>query len=164
MNKATIAALKRAGISIPEGAKATKARVRKAKPTLGPRLSDDSLIAGFSVPVRPVPWKAPTTTRSGHAFKDARLVAWQKEVSKHAKTAMCGQIPYTHPVRLDMTFYLKRRGGTPPDLSNLNKSAEDALQGQVFVNDTKVCDIVSKRVIGDIDGATIRVYSTGDDI
>lgn len=123
------------------------------------RLPEGSLIAGFFVEGRPVPWSAPTTTRTGHSFKNPRLVSWQKLVGDLAYLAMRPDPPYSHPVRLDLIFYLTVRGGSRPDTSNLGKALEDALQGKVIVNDKQVCDIRSRRVIGTGEGVMIQVFA-----
>jgi Holliday junction resolvase RusA-like endonuclease len=142
-------ALKRAGILL------------KGKPPLV--LNPGELLALIGIDGRPVPWKAPTTTRTGHSFKDKRLVAWQKRVADEAAEVMrvLGRDPYAGPVSLSMCFELKRKAGRAPDTSNLGKAAEDALQGVVIVNDTQVGFIESKRIIGDRDYCTIGVYAKG---
>ena len=123
------------------------------------RLEPGTLIAEVYVPMRPVPWKAPTTTRTGHAFKAPKLLAWQAMVAKCARDAMHGAAPYPHGVRLVITFYLNKRAGSLPDLSNLVKSTEDALQSVVFVNDRQVLGITSAREIVEANAVYISVYA-----
>lgn len=150
MTNSTLAALKRAGIAIPESRQATP-------------FHPDTLVVAFFVPVRPSPWRAPTTTRSGVSFKDKNLVRWQKDVATCCEMAMGGRAPYPHPVRLELEFNLKRRPGSVPDLSNLTKGTEDALQGLAIVNDRQVREIKATRTVGDADGVMIRVYSIGEE-
>lgn len=124
-----------------------------------PPLPPGTVICEFEVPMRPVPWKAPSTTRTGHSYKDPKLVAWQAEVSRCAEVAMRGRRPYPGPVLLTLEFYLTRRAGSLPDLSNLTKAFEDSLQGSAIVNDRCVREIHSERIVGDRDGAWVRVTS-----
>ena len=116
------------------------------------------LIAEFVVDARPCPWKSPTTTRTGHSFKDKSLVAWQKLVADHASIAMGSRYPHPGPITLRLHFELTRRPGSVPDLSNLTKALEDSLQGIVFVNDRWVNDIHATRKVGYHDRATIKAY------
>jgi Holliday junction resolvase RusA-like endonuclease len=117
------------------------------------------LICEFYVPQRPVPWKVPQTTRTGHAYKPVKLVSWQRSVATCCKMAMGRGKPYAGPVTLEFIFHLTKRAGGLPDTSNLTKAAEDALQGVAIVNDRAVWRITSSRVIGDGDGALVRVYA-----
>jgi Holliday junction resolvase RusA-like endonuclease len=115
------------------------------------------LIVELVVPSRPVPWKAPTTTRTGHSFKDKKLVEWQKLVAGQAAIAMGSRYPHPGPIDLTLRFELTRKPGSVPDLSNLTKALEDSLQGIVFVNDRWVSHIDATRRIGPHDRVTISV-------
>lgn len=127
----------------------------------GQRFAPGILVVSFTVPARPVPWKAAHTTRTGHAFKDKRLVAWQKTVQQYAAMAMAGMAPYSHAVEIRLEFHLAPiRGRTLPDLSNCVKSTEDALQGVVIENDRRVQRIVSQRFVSLVDEARIWVFAT----
>ena len=148
------------------GARVLTTRLPKANPATslqGQRLSAGILVARIVVDARPSPWRAPTTTRSGHAFKNQSLMRWQEQVREACRAEMRGMAPYSHPVRLEITFCLTRiKGRTLPDLSNLVKATEDATQKIVISNDRLVCEILSRRIVGDTDGATILVYASGD--
>lgn len=121
------------------------------------------LLVHFEVAMRPVPWKAPTVTRSGVSFKDASLKRWQKEVRDRGAKAMSGG-PYSCRVELVMDFHLTKRAGSAPDVSNLTKATEDSLQGPVIVNDRQVAKITSRRLDrAERDYAEIWVYSAGED-
>ncbi len=113
-------------------------------------------LASFTVPGRAVPWKAPTTTRTGHAYKDPKLVAWQDEVYLRAAMARKDK-PYQGAVRVWLHVYLKRKSGAAPDVTNLAKAIEDSLQGAVFTNDRQVEQISIVRVFEENERVVIMV-------
>jgi Holliday junction resolvase RusA-like endonuclease len=82
--------------------------------------------------VRPVPW---SVSRRGR--KSPKLSAFQRAIHAAAVVAMAGRPPYAGPVSLHATFRLISRGSMP-DLTNLEKGTEDALQAGVFINDSQV--------------------------
>jgi Holliday junction resolvase RusA-like endonuclease len=127
--------------------------------TLAPTPAAGDVVAEFEVPHRASPWKAPHVGRTGPPFKDKSLVAWQKTVADHASLSMRGRPPYPGPVLLEVHFHLTRRPGSAPDLSNLTKAFEDALQGVVIVNDRSVLKIVAQRSTGARDYVAARVIS-----
>lgn len=121
----------------------------------------------FTVKGRAVPWKASTVVlrkqadvlndfvdryafsqkltrprKKPPAFKDKKLEAWQETVAQFATIywRQAGyRAPHLGPVSLYMEFRLHRNGQTPPDLTNLVKATEDALQhGKVIGNDRQV--------------------------
>jgi hypothetical protein len=68
------------------------------------------------------------------------LKRWQKRVNAEAWIAWTGGLvrePYPGPVGLSFWFMIHRtpREQNSPDLCNLVKGTEDALQGSVIVND-----------------------------
>jgi Holliday junction resolvase RusA-like endonuclease len=145
--------------------KTTEAKLRAAgicpppRPT-SPVLPPGTLVVEFEVPARPIPWKVASTTRTGHSYKDKKLVAWQAEVARCAAMAMRGRAPYGGAVRVEMEFYLTPRPGVPGDASNFGKATEDALQGTVILNDRKVVDVRSRRYLQHLlDMARVTVYA-----
>jgi Holliday junction resolvase RusA-like endonuclease len=130
----------------------------KAVAPVAPQGSPGDLIVEFVVPYRAIPWKAATTTRTGHSFKDKNLVQWQKLVAGMAALAMGSRHPHPGPIDLKLRFELTRRPGSVPDLSNLTKALEDSLQGIVFVNDRWVSHIDATRHVGEHDRVTITVH------
>lgn len=91
----------------------------------------------FMVEAHPVPWKV-----SRRGTKPPHLVEWQKRVNDEARVAWGFNTPaHEGPVGLSMWFYLTDPGENEshlPDLTNLEKGVEDALQGVVIRNDRKV--------------------------
>lgn len=126
-------------------------------------LEHGSHLVSFEIEGRAVPWKAPHTTRTGHSFKDKSLVDWQERVHDEARLAMGDRPPYKFGVRLDLYFHLTP-GGNVPDVSNLNKAAEDSLQGidGVFLNDTQVIEIKGIRKFRNRNLVVIDVYAENE--
>lgn len=112
----------------------------------------------------PVPWSAPHVSRCGGSQPNERLVAWQAEIARVARIAFGPLVPWHQPLVMTATFFIKRgipnkksigrpaipvftwdemycihrMKGKGPDLTNLIKAAEDALEDIVFVNDAQV--------------------------
>lgn len=103
-----------------------------------------STIARFSVPGRPVPWSVPPKLRR----KSPRLKAWQARIALEARLAMAGRLPHDGPVRLFLVFCLTRPNERRlPDSTNLQKSAEDSMQGIAYLNDTQVAAVECVRLV-----------------
>lgn len=140
-------------------AASTRAKRRAKAPRSEDRIPPGAIVCRFAVDGTPRPWRAPTVTRNGHSFKDKHLLKWQSTVKRQARLAMGQRSPYGGPVRLVMAFTLRRRPGAYPDVANLIKGTEDALQGSVIVNDRQTRRIEASRTIGDNDGVVITVYA-----
>ncbi len=115
-----------------------------------------TMLACFTVPGRAVPWKAPSTTRTGHSYKDPKLVSWQNYVWVRALQAMMGK-PYKGPVYLHIKAFIKRQRGAAPDITNIVKAIEDALQNAVIVNDRQTVAIHARRAWDDNERVVITV-------
>jgi Holliday junction resolvase RusA-like endonuclease len=101
------------------------------------------LLCHFRVPGRAISWAVPDIGKDANgkrwALKDQRLCRWQQTVQGYARKAWgCGEKAYTGPVGLSLWFYLRENGATP-DITNLEKAFEDALQGVIIGNDRAVC-------------------------
>lgn len=114
-----------------------------------PRMMAGSTVCYTVAPGRPVPWKVPHVGKFGCKPTKGRhdMAAWQQVVAARARLAMAGRKPYSGPVRLSVTFNLVRRPGrqSNPDLTNLVKALEDAIQDVVIVNDQQVSEHVKMR-------------------
>lgn len=109
----------------------------------------------FTVPGRPVP--AVRMTRGGkHVSEDRAQSTWARDrarrIERHlqqkddigweaaqAVRALNARMPmFEGDVRVSMRFYIARTRGSLPDLNNLVKLAEDALNGIVWQDDIQV--------------------------
>jgi crossover junction endodeoxyribonuclease RusA len=72
-----------------------------------------------------------------------RLQRWKVDV-RQAATAriVAGAAAVTGPVRISMTYYYE---GDPPDVDNIIKPVQDALNGLVFVDDTQCQETKSRK-------------------
>ncbi len=134
-------------------------RAPKPKPAPVELLPPGTLIAKVELPARAVPWKAPQIFRNGGKRKDPSLRAWQTEVALRARLAMAGRSAYAGPVRLGIVVELRRKPGSPPDTTNLQKAIEDAGQKIIYVNDTQVISATTERILGERDYTTIEAFS-----
>lgn len=128
------------------------------------------------------------TTKDGRRFKsaakDKRLEAWQDYVRLHAKESMTGKQVWTGPTFMRLEFFKKApkgvrhnslwfngvkwdgvkakftKAGTPvPDLDNLFKGTQDALEGELFGNDVQTCILNASRRYGPKDGVRVTVWT-----
>jgi Holliday junction resolvase RusA-like endonuclease len=133
-----------------------------------------------------VPFFGTTTGKGGRrrhfAKKDAGLIAWQERVAEQARLAMGVKPVVLGPVLIDMTFFrvtppgkregdywsvvveptsegFVKRGPSQPDLVNLFKGTEDALQGVLLANDVQTCAMRAERRYGPQDGVAVAVYA-----
>jgi Holliday junction resolvase RusA-like endonuclease len=143
-------------------------RRRAREPEPPPELIEPAgvLICGGFIPGRAVPWKAPRIGKNGGTVQGRdylRYKAWQQEVNLRARLLMRRKRPYGGPVILGITFRLRpgvHHRGTP-DVTNLCKAFEDALQGAAFVNDTQVQRIDGLRILSveEPEGVQFEVWS-----
>ena len=141
---------------IPPGAKVLGGNLDALGPAFAPAPAAGVVVEFAVAGCRPIPWKAPTVTKRG-AYKSAKLQAWQSSVRRRALAAMGGRPPFAGTVSLTFAFHLAPRAGSPPDLSNLVKAAEDALQGAAIINDRQVRRHESSLTFATADGMTVRV-------
>lgn len=125
----------------------------------------------FEIQGQPVPWSAHRGygRRSFNPkFKEKQYYQWQ------IRSQFNRENPIGGPVRLHISFYLPIPKGTSfirrkqmlngksfhikrPDLDNLNKFLEDCLKTIVFEDDSQVCEIVSKKIYGEIPKTVVQV-------
>jgi Holliday junction resolvase RusA-like endonuclease len=146
------------------------------------------LVAQFEVFGRCVPWSMPEVgVRGGRprfCRKDPALIAWQARIVDAARTAMDAAPVELGPVMLDIEFYREtplgkqhgdwwdvrvehapskgkhtKRGQMSPDLTNLLKGTEDAIEEVVIGNDAQTCRIVAGRLYGPQDGVRVTAYA-----
>lgn len=132
----------------------------------------------------PVPWSVPQRGRWGGSLPNPRLTGWQKLVADSARSIFGPYEPWTCPISIETLFFLSwarpkktqigdpaapiirfdetysthRLKGKAPDVTNLVKGTEDALQGIVFVDDVQVVEHVRHRKMwSDVPGVIITV-------
>lgn len=105
---------------------------------------------------------------SGQTRNRQRLQAWKAEVRQAAAARISlGAQPVADVVRISMTYYYE---GDTPDVDNIIKPIQDALNGVVFVDDQQLAETKSrKRPLNgsyQIKGASpvlLQGFSTGDE-
>lgn len=101
-------------------------------------------------------------------FKEKQYYQWQ------IKSQFNREHPIAGPIRLSLSFYMPIPKATSyvrkkemlngllhhikrPDCSNLTKFVEDCLKTIVFEDDSQVCEIVSKKIFGEIPKTVIQI-------
>lgn len=87
-----------------------------------PTYAPGETIVRFRVETRPVPWSV-----AHRGQKPPKLADFQARVHDAAVKAMGRRPPHAGPVTFQALFRLTRRGAMP-DLTNVEKASEDALQ------------------------------------
>jgi Holliday junction resolvase RusA-like endonuclease len=118
--------------------------------------------------INPVPWTVPSISirRSKNGkpypqlYSSETLVTYKKALYGEIKKDYKLDEPTKSPVRLEFYFSRKiesfntkgrKRNSNYADATNLQKAAEDALQGLLFVNDSQVTQVSSTVVAQDPD-------------
>ncbi len=118
------------------------------------------------------------------------LRRWQGACSRAARAALAGRATFTGPMMLKLEFTVEApegvKPGTPwypdvawdaekkrfvkvgkgaqvPDLTNLFKGTEDAIQGSIFGDDGQACVTFASRFYGRADGVHVTVYAIEPD-
>ncbi len=95
----------------------------------------------FTIPGPSIPWKR-TTTVGTQRKTPAKMRAHKKHVASCARVAVMraqwAVVPAGVPLMLTAEFYRKRKVTATPDLSNLIKSPEDAMNAIVYADDSQV--------------------------
>ena len=108
----------------------------------------------FIVDINPIPWRVPPFSvgrgknRGAYvvAGRDAELHAYEEAVRDEITRAGA----YMMPPPYMLQFWFCRNLGdnqNAADVTNMQKSTEDALQGTVIDNDTNVIDVFSHRLL-----------------
>jgi len=109
----------------------------------------------ITVPGEPVAKARPRFTKNGHVYTPKKTAVYEQVIGLHARAAMKGHKILTGAVRLSVTAYMpipqswslkqktkamagQLRHTKRPDLSNIIKSVEDALNGIVYADDAQI--------------------------
>ena len=109
----------------------------------------------ITVPGEPVAKARPRFTKNGHVYTPKKTAVYEQVIGLHARAAMKGHKILTGAIKLSVTAYMpiphswslkqktKAMSGAlrhtkRPDLSNIIKSVEDALNGIVYADDAQI--------------------------
>ena len=109
----------------------------------------------ITVPGEPVAKARPRFTKNGHVYTPKKTAVYEQVIGLHARAAMKGKKILTGAIKLSVTAYMpipqswslkqktKAMSGAlrhtkRPDLSNIIKSVEDALNGIVYADDAQI--------------------------
>jgi hypothetical protein len=113
-------------------------KVRSAKKVVcGEHYAAGDVVAGLVVRSRPVPFSVAIRGKNGGAPVRPKLKQWRIHVQAAARLAMAGRLPHIGPYEFRAKFLLTP-AASMPDICNIVKSSEDALEGIVYIND-KMC-------------------------
>lgn len=76
--------------------------------------------------------------KRGRTYIPQDVVDWEESLRQEAIKAMAGRPPFKVPVKIVIRMY--RSNKRKCDLGNYNKSACDALNGVVYVDDYLICE------------------------
>lgn len=100
------------------------------------------------IPGKPIAKQRPRFGK-GKVFTPPETVAYEQSVAWAAKIAMKGRPILTGPVELSIiaSFGGKERGWhtKKPDITNICKALEDAMNGIVYKDDSQVCMLSFKK-------------------
>lgn len=102
-------------------------------------------LADFRVDGRAVPWKAPIVARGRGGVKPKVVTGWQDHVFTVASANRKLNGVWGGHVEIWFKYYIHHMPSNP-DVTNLQKAAEDALEGAIFTNDTNVVSVSSERI------------------
>ena len=72
----------------------------------------------------------------------ARLQQWKADVRAAAQASTAGAAPVPDPVQIAITYYYE---GDSPDVDNIIKPIQDALNGVVFIDDAQLAETKSRK-------------------
>lgn len=123
---------------------------------------------------RPKPQARARYSRAGGIYYPTGDVQWRRAAEKIFREAMAGAPPIQGPVQMNYTaIYTPPKGYTQakaaaalagelpyiktPDLDNLLKMIQDAMNGIVFMDDKQICRIVTEKQYGVTDRTRVTV-------
>ena len=118
-----------------------------------------SQMVDLTIPGPPVGKQRARVCRTGHAFTPAKTVNYEALVKQTFAAKYPDFVPMTGPVRMILSIYLmpsldatrRLKKGTRlyptirPDISNILKSIEDALNGLAYVDDKQIISVYAEK-------------------
>lgn len=134
----------------------------------------DEMRISITVPGKPIPKARPFVRKDGRVFTRKETALFEQAVRLHAMAAMKGRKILTGAVRLTVTAFFgipkswnqtqkaKAMSGAlrhtkKPDISNCQKSVEDAMNGIVYADDSQIIESIGKKVYSNIPRTEIIV-------
>lgn len=86
-----------------------------------------------------------------------KTVEWERSVRSYANDEK-PQAPYDCPLRVHIQFYMTRPASKPkkavwpvtkPDIDNLAKAITDAMNGLIYTDDSRICEMVATKFYTD---------------
>lgn len=129
----------------------------------------------------PVPKARPRFLKSGRAYSDPASAAYAKAVAWSAKAAMGHRKPLAGALSADIVFYMpwpkslsdddiaeriamnETHVTTKPDLSNMVKNVEDALNGIVYRDDSQITDLTVRKRYCNNPGIVMQIKQIGEE-
>lgn len=130
------------------------------------------------IPGEPVGKARPRVTRTGHAYTPDKTVSYENLVKMLFRQAYPDWIPTTAEVRVEIEAYYKVpksaskkkkqlmvdgviRPTKKPDIDNIAKIVNDALNGIAWVDDTQIVIEDIKKLYSDKPGVDIHIFTYG---
>ena len=108
----------------------------------------------FFVPGQPVAKGRPRAFKMKNGgigtYTPDKTVEWERSVRSYANDEK-PQAPYDCPLRVHIQFYMTRPASKPkkavwpttkPDIDNLAKAVTDAMNGLIYTDDSRICEMV----------------------
>lgn len=128
----------------------------------------------ITVPGEPVAKGRPRFTRTGHVYTPKKTAIYETAVRMSVMAAMKGHKIVTGAVRLTVTAFFPIPASYPlskkakakagilrhtkrPDLSNVVKAVEDALNGIGYADDAQIVSLIAKKAYSEIPRTEIIV-------
>ncbi|MDQ3234535.1 MAG: RusA family crossover junction endodeoxyribonuclease [Pseudobdellovibrionaceae bacterium] len=108
---------------------------------------NSSLLLKFTIPLEPEGKKEARRNQNGHVFKHPDTRRRMEEIAAHVRSLYKGE-PLDGPLILRINAYRTRPkfkkhdvyAATKPDYDNIEKLIGDALEGILWVNDSRIVD------------------------
>jgi len=117
----------------------------------------------FTVPGAPVAKARPRRAQHGKWYTPRATEQHEEAVRAAGRAAWAGVRlePWTGPVALQLVFWLPNRRRV--DLDNLTKTVTDALNGELYADDSQIWSLEARKAFSKIDPrTTVWLYALGN--